>query len=65
MKLILNLIIYLNYLFLINLSNLVLLYPIIFLVLVFKDFYINNKFINKQSENTSKIEDKNNKNKIN
>ena len=58
MKLILNLVIYLNYLFLVNLSNLILLYPLIFLAFLFKDNYLNYKL--KKSDNRSIIKDPSN-----
>ena len=61
MKLFLNLVIYLNYLLLVNLSNLILLYPLIFLAFVFKDYYLNYKLRKESSDNRSTIEDKSNK----
>lgn len=53
-----NLIIYLNYIFTVNLANFILLYPIILLFIAFKDNYLNkNQSINSASEieNSKKI----------
>lgn len=55
-----NLIIYLNYIFTVNLANFILLYPIILLFIAFKD-YLKDNYLNKNQSINSASEIENSK----